>query len=763
MMVLSPAAAISHGALDAAAGGAGREADARARILHLHVVAWKAVVDAQIGLRRVRREHRSRERKLADLLFLLERKGKEGAEALASERACPLSPASPLKSPRLAPPSNVLDHTCCTGNRTPPTPVPAKRFAITFECNTEIQRGAGEYEVDPLSVERRQQKLTQELARAWAASPPTPNACCMGASTHQLHPVPVVITDYKGPHTCEDEGVSTALSSQECSAYWLQSSAPRAPCSSDDLPPDTPSLGDAKLFSSPIKFGTVRTCCAEVQGGSSNLQEHVAHSGQLRGRPPHDTYCRRIGSQTSRIDAVLEHRKRRLHGLSSKQVPPSIMATSGDGIETLGASHQAVLNEKSGNCSKSAWLRQSAVPPTSPCDRYDPERVEGCEHCTIRQDAQQAAITAHIRETEACLPASKCPSRVSPSSKQAGSDGMRDEDSPSNRASRQGRFAKTELREDRAPHEDRTSQLRKKSPESRAKGGVHRPRNDDASMTNASKSQGGSGPLGVRLDLRAEERRARRQLLAERYRDADLAAQAARAAEEAKLELQRVWEKRERALAVRLRREEEERTAKRRAAAKAKIELAILHANRSLMRRIGWRHLRTLLLENREREGRAMRHWCNGLYAEVFQVWGLQVARARARRGCEAGVHCIVAERRRYFHRLTHGFRQLRLGVIQQSSRLAEARRILFYNFLQRIFLLWAQHVITKRERREAETLRIGLQMCSWRNSRLLKISFRSWMVAVDEAKIESSAAAYKRSLLSKVYEWLEEMNDSRQ
>jgi hypothetical protein len=262
----------------------------------------------------------------------------------------------------------------------------------------------------------------------------------------------------------------------------------------------------------------------------------------------------------------------------------------------------------------------------------------------------------------------------------------------------------------------------------------------------------------VRLHLRAQERRVRRQLLAEKYRDAQLAAEATRVAEEAEAEVQREWERRERAARAREQKEEEERAAKRRAAMRARLELAALHAQRALLQRCGWRPWRSMLARKREVEKRATAHWRKGLCAAAMNVWGVLVARRRARRGCEAGLRCMQALRLCARIRLRLGLRQMQAGAARQAALVTAAQCVVRAQWMKRILHAWAKQAVAARELRAAELLRREMQFAARREQHLLCRCVRRWVEIVQGARIERSAAAYREQLLSKVDGWLREM-----
>jgi len=185
---------------------------------------------------------------------------------------------------------------------------------------------------------------------------------------------------------------------------------------------------------------------------------------------------------------------------------------------------------------------------------------------------------------------------------------------------------------------------------------------------------GADDSLGARLDVRAQERRVRRQLLADKYRDAQLAAEVERAAEAAAAEAALELGRRDKALCMREHKEAEERLAKRKAAGQAKIELANLHARRALLQGVGWRPWRALVLARRRGQERALSCWRSALCATAFGGWGLLAARARARRGCARGMRCILALRLDFRVSLRRGLVGLHAGAARQADRVAAAQ-----------------------------------------------------------------------------------------
>lgn len=764
----------------------------RYRVLFAHLVAWRTFTETQIGLRRVARDDAARERRLAGLLYALERRERKAFSPEAQER----TPPQTFGSTRFASPSAISDDKLHLGCMTPPTPPLPETAVIGRGCSAASTDGAAQLRIDPASAELRQRNFRRQLDDAHSCAVESPIACA--CNNREAAPTPPCVTatavTSRSPVASNSTDRSAGdvlritdglrLDSCENSCPALLFAATRS------LPVDAPSrpLLDARLATNdalekdaPRKLGppmmpepvSPSATAAAPSLLVARTVEHSLASPTFSLTTSGITAAR--GRQMSHIDEVL-----RRHGRQSRERAGAVCATDG----TARSSAAARMGDRPGNagdpCGRSVAPRSPhtiAVSGPSHKDMVGPctldRRAFALAPPTTKVLAESKPVSSPPR-TQRSEKSSRPPGGASRSSASRTGDPEVLAPKPAPRVSlpsaAQGagnaRPAVTRQIEGHGAgcrgHARPTAPVGATDdlPTSAAPTAApHSARQANAAAAIALEAQGASGSLGMRLGLRAQEGRVRRQLLAERYRDAQLAAEAARAAKEAEAEIQREWERRERAARVREQREAEERAAKRRAVTRARLELAAMHARRALLQRCGWRPWRTLLARKMGAEQRAAAHWQNGLCSAAIGGWGMLVARRRARRGCEAGLHCMLALRLCARVRLRLVLRRLQAGTARQAALVTAARGVVRAQWMRRLLGAWAKQAVTGRELRAAELLRREMQFGARRKRQRLQRCVRGWVEMVLEARIERSAAAYRKQLLSKVDGWLREMD----
>ena len=246
-----------------------------------------------------------------------------------------------------------------------------------------------------------------------------------------------------------------------------------------------------------------------------------------------------------------------------------------------------------------------------------------------------------------------------------------------------------------------------------------------------------------------------------RYRDARLAAEAAKAEAEAEAHVRRARARRAQAAQQREAKAADERAAQRRAAGEARTELARLHARRALLRRFGWKPWRALLNGKRLRTAAALAHRRERLCGAAFGGWLLLVSRAAAARGCKEGVLRICALRLRCRHTQRRGLIRMREMAAVHAERAAGALRAVRAGWLRRILAGWALVARAARDQQAAELLRRELEVVEALRRLHLRVAIAAWVARGERRRLRRAARAYKQQLLSRVDAWLEGMDAS--
>ena len=249
----------------------------------------------------------------------------------------------------------------------------------------------------------------------------------------------------------------------------------------------------------------------------------------------------------------------------------------------------------------------------------------------------------------------------------------------------------------------------------------------------------------------------RRLELQRRYEEGQkLAAQAAAAEEEAAAAAAAA-ERRERAMAMRAVREANERRNRLRAHAQARIHLASVHSNRSVVLSHGWRPWRALVASARAGMDRAAAPRARALAQPVFDAWSLLWRRAAARRACGRALVPIASLQLSARFSSRSGLLALRRGVGRVERSVAAAQRALSGALLRRLWHGWALQARMTRDRRLAEQLRVETAAAERADVVRMRRGIKRWAQHAARRAFAERAAVCQAALWRKVNTWLDE------
>ena len=204
-------------------------------------------------------------------------------------------------------------------------------------------------------------------------------------------------------------------------------------------------------------------------------------------------------------------------------------------------------------------------------------------------------------------------------------------------------------------------------------------------------------------------------------------------------------------------REANERRNRLRAHAQARIHLASVHSNRSVVLSHGWRPWRALVASARAGMDRAAAHRARALAQPVFDAWSLLWRRAAARRACGRALVPIASLQLSARFSSRSGLLALRRGVGRVERSVAAAQRALSGALLRRLWHGWALQARMTRDRRLAEQLRVETAAAERADVVRMRRGIKRWAQHAARRAFAERAAVCQAALWRKVNTWLDE------